>query len=394
MDSKDKPKILFLVTKSNWGGAQRYVFDIASNLPPARYDIAVAFGGTGSVGAGAGALAEKLAVVGIRTIFLKHLARDVSVFSDIRAFFEILSLVRRERPNVVHLNSSKIGALGVLAVFIYNVLLQTTNYKLQARTVFTAHGFAENEDRPLRQKLPIALISWLTIFLSAKTIVITRREYARVSRRPFIKHKLALIHNGIGDIDFMDRDEARAMLTEKYGVPEHTLWLGTISELHKNKGLEYALRAFHHLRHRDISFVIMGDGEERARLQKIIESNGLAGKVFLVGFVKDAARYLPAFDIFTLTSLKEGLPYVLLEAGLAGLPIAATDIGGVPDIVGEKGPGVLVPPANAEETARALRALLDDSENRAVLGAALRSRVSTRFSLSKMLAETVRLYEV
>src|SRR3989344_2918785 len=136
----------------------------------------------------------------------------------------------------------------------------------------------------------------------------------------------------------------------------------------------------------------MGDGEERARLQKIIESNGLAGKVFLVGFVKDAARYLPAFDIFTLTSLKEGLPYVLLEAGLAGLPIAATDIGGVPDIVGEKGPGVLVPPANAEETARALRALLDDSENRAVLGAALRSRVSTRFSLSKMHAETVREY--
>ena len=394
MNREDKQKILFLVTKSSWGGAQRYVFDIASNLPSAEYDVAVAFGGTGGAGTGAGALAEKLSAAGIRTIFLKHLARDVSVFSDIRTFFEILSLVRRERPDVVHLNSSKMGALGVLAVFIYNVLLQTTNYKLQARTVFTAHGFAENEDRPLRQKLPIALISWLTIFLSAKTIVITRREYARVSRRPFIKHKLALIHNGIGDIDFMDRDEARAMLTEKYGVPEHTLWLGTISELHKNKGLEYALRAFHHLRHRDISFVIMGDGEERARLQKIIESNGLAGKVFLVGFVKDAARYLPAFDIFTLTSLKEGLPYVLLEAGLAGLPIAATDIGGVPDIVGEKGPGVLVPPANAEETARALRALLDDSENRAVLGAALRSRVSTRFSLSKMLAETVRLYEV
>ena len=108
MAESGKQKILYLITKSNWGGAQRYVYDLATNLPKEKFDISVVAGGSGP-------LIQKLNEAKIRTIVFAQLSRDIRTFDDIKTFFMLISLFRKERPDIIHLNSSKIGGLGSVA---------------------------------------------------------------------------------------------------------------------------------------------------------------------------------------------------------------------------------------------------------------------------------------
>jgi len=129
---KERRKILFVITKSNWGGAQRYVFDLATNLPKDKFEVVVAFGGTGEPGAQTGMLHKKLEGAGVRTITLTYFTRNIFLLFDIRAFFELISLLRKERPDILHLNSSKAGGFGSVAGRV----------TLIPNIIFTSHGLA------------------------------------------------------------------------------------------------------------------------------------------------------------------------------------------------------------------------------------------------------------
>ncbi|NIT73939.1 glycosyltransferase family 4 protein, partial [candidate division KSB1 bacterium] len=142
---RQKKKVLYVITKSNFGGAQRYVYDLATNLPRAQYDVSVAAGGSGE-------LIARLNEHHIPVITIERLGRDIRLLNEIVVFLKLVALFRRTRPDVVHLNSSKIGGLGALAARIYNMLpkgnpLKAESYKLKAKIIFTAHGWAFNEPR-------------------------------------------------------------------------------------------------------------------------------------------------------------------------------------------------------------------------------------------------------
>lgn len=406
-------KILYVITKSNFGGAQRYVFDVATHLPKEEFEVTVALGGTGNTGAQTGKLHTMLQEAGVRTIALKNASRNIDIFADILLFFELLRLFKKEHPDVIHLNSSKIGGLGALASrllvtgywllgqskkLFFRKNLPATSYQLPA-TIFTVHGFAFAEGRPLFARLVIRFLSWLTVALTTRTILITKAEYERVRHWPLVGRKAILIHNGIAPIAFMDKVAARHALSEKipdsrFQIPDSSLLIGSIAELHKNKGLAYLIEAAAKFKIQDSRFkvIIIGEGDERRTLEALIKKHGLGDTVFLAGFIENAATYLKAFDIFVLPSLKEGLPYVLLEAGMAGLPIVATDVGGVPDIITNEISGMLIPRGTAEKLAQALETMLDNPPIRALLGRNVAQAVRSSFTLPDMLAQIVRLY--
>ncbi|MBI5045506.1 MAG: glycosyltransferase, partial [Candidatus Niyogibacteria bacterium] len=307
-----RKKVLFIITKSNWGGAQRNVYDLATNLPSDFFEPVVALGGNGE-------LKEKLEHAGIQTIALPRLGRDINMVDDIAVFFLLISLFKKEQPDVVHLHSSKVGGLGTLAARLAGV----------KKIVFTAHGWAFNEPRFFLTRAAIWIASWFTALFAHRVIVITKKEYAQTLSMPFVSaDKVSYIPNGIGEIDFLQREKAREEILSAFTTkpPSEAIWIGTISELTKNKGLAYAIDAIAQLSRREgrpfakepsfakFIFVIIGEGEERKALEKQIADNNLSDTVFLVGRKKDAKTLLKAFDIFTLTSLKEGLPYALLEA--------------------------------------------------------------------------------
>jgi glycosyltransferase involved in cell wall biosynthesis len=373
MENMKKKKILYVITKSNWGGAQRYVYDLAVNLPK-EYDPVVALGGNGI-------LKEKLEGAGIRAISLPFLARDVRWFADLLALRTLVSLFKKERPDIIHLNSSKIGGLGALAGRIAKV----------PHIIFTAHGFAFREERPEIQKFTIKFLSWLTMLWSHLVITVSERDRREARAFPFVKRKIILIHNGIPEISFLEKTAARKMLREENtGEP---FWIGTVGELHKNKGHIYLMETLAALQPKhDILLFIIGEGEERGALEKMIAELGLQSKVILSGKKDNAAALLPAFDIFLFPSVKEGLPYTILEAGLAGLPVIASAVGGIPEIITDMESGILVRPKSSEEMVKAFDFLLSHKKEAAAFGKKLRANVKKNFSFKKMLRETIAAY--
>lgn len=304
-------KILFVITKSNWGGAQRYVFDLATSLPKKDFDVKVAFGQEGL-------LAIKLQANRIPTFLLKSMGRDISLFADIKSFFELLELFRRERPDVVHLNSSKAGGVGALAARVAGV----------PQIIFTAHGWPFWEPRSFISRALIYFFSWLTALLAHKIIVVSKYDLNVARKMPFIARKTFLIYNGI-DLHFPlgGGDVVR------HSFPKGARITGTIGELTRNKNQIALIEEAHN--NPDMYVAIIGIGEDELFLKKKIDEYGLHDRVKLFGFMS-AADVLRGFDVFALPSLKEGLPYVLLEAKAAGLHINANRVGGVSEILDTK----------------------------------------------------------
>lgn len=303
-------KILFVITKSNWGGAQRYVYDLATALQK-DFNVSVAFGQEGL-------LAKKLSEARIQTFPIEALKRDVSISNDVKSFFELLRLFRTEKPDVVHLNSSKAAGVGVLAARLAGV----------PRIIFTAHGWPFWEQRDLVSRGLIYFFSWLTALLSHKIIVVSDYDLKVAQRMPLVAHKMVRIYNGI-DLNF----PLGSADVVRHSFPTGVRITGTIGELNKNKN---QIALIEEAKNDPNMYVaIIGDGEERLNLIKKIEEYGLTMRVKLFGFML-ASEVLRGFDVFALPSLKEGLPYVLLEAKVAGLPIVATRVGGVGEILDTK----------------------------------------------------------
>ncbi|MEK7480136.1 MAG: glycosyltransferase [Patescibacteria group bacterium] len=306
-----RKKVLFFITKATWGGAQKYVYDLATNLPKSDFGVTVAYGERGK-------LAEELAAAKIETRQLPSLGRDVAVISDVKSFFAILKCIREIRPDVVHLNSSKAAALGALAARLAGV----------PNILFTAHGWPFKESRSVLAKVLIWKISWLTALLSHVVICVCDYDVRTAQRMPFVSGKAVRIYNGIdlnmplGTGDIIRR-----------AFPANVNITGTIGELNKNKNQQALIEEAKHKP--DMYVAIIGEGELRPMLEKKIKEYSLGDRVKLFGFIP-THEVLKGFDTFALPSLKEGLPYVLLEAKAAGLPIVANRVGGVGEILDAK----------------------------------------------------------
>lgn len=375
-------KVLFVITKSNYGGAQRYVYDLATAMARTGDDVAVAFGGTGKRGAKTGTLEAKLEEAGIRTIRVRHFMRDVSFVGDLRALGELIRIIRTERPEVLHVTSSKAGGLGALAGRILRV----------PRIIFTSHGLVYDESwRPLWQRALLWVFTWCTMLCAHDTIQISRATYERARRMPFLERRIHLIYNGIPEPMFEERVLARRELGTAQTI--RGVWVGTIAELHPNKNLMLLVDACAALIRTvpDVHLWLIGNGEARGALIARAHELRIEERVHFPGYIENAARLLPALDVFVLPSAKEGLPYVLLEAGYAGLPVVASDINGNNDIV-EHGVSGLLVPQNVRSLTDALMMLVNDVPLRTSYGAALRLRVRSTFSCARMVADTLALY--
>jgi glycosyltransferase involved in cell wall biosynthesis len=393
-----KKKILYVITKSNWGGAQKNVFDLATNMPKEKYDVTVIAGGNGF-------LIKKLQEKNIRTIPLLKLERDPNLISDIISIWNLFKLIRQEEPDILHLHSTKIGVVGTLLGQIHNglnkiySLLKIRKVKTKALIIFTVHGWAFKENRPNHQKVIIWLSSWLTVLLSKKVITVSKDDLEKTPAH-FSKDKIYLIHNGIEPSQTKQRKEARAEIFGNKEISEKNLTLGCIAELHKNKGLNYAIEAITEIKKqnadkdRPVLLVIIGDGEQRKNLENMIIKNGLAESVILVGQKENARTFLSAFDLFILPSIKEGLPYCILEAGVVGLPVIATNVGGINEIITDMETGILIRPADSKEISNALKFFIQNPEKIAEFGGKLKKRISEEFSLEKMIEKTMAVYEI
>lgn len=367
-------KIVYLITKSFWGGAAKYIIDLASGLDKNSFEIFIAAGGENE-------LKSKAESLGIAYLKIPHFERRITFFADLISFFKVLRILWKIKPDIIHVNSSKAGGVCGLAGFIYKI------FGNRLLMIFTAHGWAFHESRPNWQLFLIRLLSKLTCLFYTKIICITNLDYNSTLRWKIApQKKLSLIHNGIdiSEIKFSEKKEAQKKL---FGT-EKSLVVGAVGEWVRNKGWDILLKAISPLfeKYQDLTLVLMAGGEGPKK-EKILHE-----KITVVENLPEASRYLKAFDVFVIPSRKEGLSYALLEASLAELPIIATAVGGNFDIIETDKTGVLIPSENPKILTKTLDRFLQNLEQVKKLGKNARKKVESEFTISKMREKTYKLY--
>lgn len=356
------PKILLLITLAETGGAQTYVAGLLPALV-GRYDVAVAAHGDGP-------LRDATLASGARFIPLRHVRRNLHPAHDLLGLLELAALMRRERPDIVHANSSKAGLLGRTAAALVRVPIR----------IFTVHGWAFKA----YSGVVSALYRWadgLMAPLTTVTICVSEREReAGVAARTCSAERSVVIPTAV--------DAGAVPLARHDGEPPHILAVGRLAAPKDPVTLVRALAEV------DAPFTatIVGDGPDRPAVEAEIRAAGLARAIELAGERRDVPQLLAGADVFVLSTRSEGAPLSILEAMAAGLPVVAAAVGGVPELVEHGDTGLLVPPADPAALAAALERLLGDAGLRRAMGAAGRARVRARFDIVTLRDAHLALY--
>lgn len=361
-------KILYVITKSNWGGAQKYVYDLATSFKSKGVDVLVAYGGHDE-------LEKKLLDENVKVHSFSYLIRDISIKKEFHAAKEMYHLVKRERPDVLHLNSSKAAGIGSVIGRVAGI----------PSVVVTIHGAPFREDRGWAAKSLMYLFTWVTCLLAHKVITVSKQDEADIGGMFFVKKKVTTIYNGI---------TVNGPPPKRVSVRSRETHIVSIGDLTRNKGYLYGLEAIDTLVKKGypIKYTIEGEGEDRKKIEEYVAVKNLGNVVTLLGRTLATKDMLHEYDLFLLPSVKEGLPYTLIEAGNAMLPVVTTITGGIPEIVRHEETGLLVTPKDVDGMSHAIERMITDKKYSRTLAQRLHSHIAQNFSYSKMLAQTARVY--
>jgi len=287
-----------------------------------------------------------------------------------------------------------------------SVLPKAQNQRVSAkspRVIYRIGGWTFNDPWPYWKRLFYKLIE--KISAKWKDVIIVNSEHDRkqaveLGIKPM--GEILTIYNGIdvSKLNFLPREKARKELLQdtRYKIQDTNYLIGTIANLYSAKGLEYLIKAADILkykiqdtRYKHTKFVVIGEGRERKKLENLIKKYKLKNSFFLPGAIPDAYKYLKAFDIFVLPSVKEGFPWTILEAMAAEVPIVATKVGGIPEIIEDNRNGIIVKPRSSRQLAEAAKELIKNPELRNKLSREARKTVEQKFTLDKMVNKIEKL---
>ena len=371
-------KILFVITKAEIGGAQVFVLNLATELKNHGYEVEVV--------AGDGKYLEN--EFNKRTIsfhFLNSLKRDYSIINSLYFIFDLWRLLKREKFDLIHLNSSNTLIGSVAAYFI----------KSRPNIFFTFHGLSfldKNYKVNYTYKYITRIYFRLLLKFVDNSVFVSNLNHLEAKKYNLIK-KGNVIYNGLAEdkLNFLPAYNARKYLSDicKREM-DNSFILGSVGRLAYPKNYEFLINNFYKIKERipNAKLIIIGDGPNITNYKKMILKNGLNDEIILLGELKDAYQYLKAFDVFTLPSIYEGLSISLIEALFAELPILASNVGGNTEVV-KNHSSQLYELDNIEDYIKKLEMIIQSKEEIVLHNAALKKE----FSLEKMVKSYIDLYE-
>lgn len=389
-----KKRVLFVVTQSEPGGAQRFFYNFISRLSGDKYEILVATGSDGG-----GDLLKKMTEGGINTHTLKFLKRQGNFLSisnninNLRAAGELRRLIKTFQPDTLFLNSSMAGFVGSLAA-------RLCGKDNRPKVIYRIGGWAFNDPWPDWKKKFWILLERISARWKDIVVVNNKHDFDQAKQlkiKP--KQNIILIYNGLDvyKMNFLSREEARLKLFERISKQNGRIFqadkiIGAIANFYPSKGLEYLIEAAEYFKNNDgIVFAVIGDGAERTKLENLIQIKNLEKKFFLVGQISEAYKLLSAFDIFILPSLKEGFPWSLIEAMSAKLPVIATSVGAVPEIIEDGKNGIIIRPADSIRIVTKIKEILNNDRLIQEMGIQAHQTVLFKFNADKMNSQTEAL---
>jgi glycosyltransferase involved in cell wall biosynthesis len=354
---------LLVITLAERGGAQSYV---ASLLPAVteRYDTTLAAHGHGP-------LSDAARAAGVDFVSLRHVRRALNPCQDVLGLIELLALIHRRRPDIVHASSSKAGILGRLAAWLTGVPIR----------IFTVHGWAFTAYAGPAGWLYRVAERSMRPLTSATICVAEYERRAGVVAGACRAEQTVVIPNAV-EVSALPRAVQRG------GVVE----LISVGRLRAPKDFITLARALARLERGSFRAVFVGDGPDRSMIEAEVQLLGLGDSVRLLGDRSDVPRLLAAADVFVCSSRSEGMPVSIIEAMAVGLPVVASAVGGIPEMVANERTGLLVAPGAVAALADALARLVGDRRLREQMGGAGRKEALERYDLPAFRRAHLELY--
>ncbi len=374
-------RVLHVITRMIVGGAQENTMLSCALADPARFESELL---TGPQTGPEGELHGESRARGVRLEFEPNLVREVAPQKDLLAIWRLWRRMQRGRYDVVHTHSSKAGIVGRIAARLAGVPV----------VVHTIHGWGFNGEQPTHVS---RFYVWLEKLCARHcgALIVVGSAYRDEGLALGIGHarQYLLIRSGIEVETYRDVAMERAAARRRIGVPEAAVVVGNVGRLSPPKCPEVMVAAFDLLARQraDARLVLVGDGWQRAELEAEVHRRGLAERVHLLGLRRDVPELLRAFDVFTLSSSREGLPRTVLQAMAAGLPVVCTRAGAVADAVLDGETGWIVEVGDAPGLGERLIRLAQDPDLARRMGERGRARVD-EFSARRMVQQLTTLY--
>lgn len=366
-------KVIFVITGSGVGGAEKMLYHTIKGLNPERYNAKLC-----SLKK-KGVFASRLEADGLEVYSLNMRDEDTLAgwFDSLRVLVLLFMYILKERPAIVHSFLFRANIIARIAAFLSGVPVVISSVRVMGGEKRYCH-----------------IIERVTSFMTDHYVTVSDQVKAHsIQKARIAEKKISTIYNGVSAQRAPVFDMTEFM--RDFGLKTDDRILMTAGRLHRQKCYDHLIQAMPMVQAAfpTVKLLILGEGEEENNLKKLVNSLELKEKIIFMGLRPDVDRMLQCSELFVLPSRWEGLPNALMEAMAAGKPVVATAVGGVPELVADGVTGVLVPPEDFRALADAIKGLLSDEKRALAMGAAGRERVQQCFSIDAMVAKTEVLYQ-
>jgi glycosyltransferase involved in cell wall biosynthesis len=374
--------VCHVITKLELGGAQEVALYAVSHLDRSKFRPLLVAGPGGLL------TDEAQTLPGVEVHILSALARRVHALADLVAFVELICLFRRLRPTIVHTHSSKAGILGRWAAWCARVPV----------IIHTIHGYGITPAQPPWLRRVLILLERMTGWITTHWIAVAQADIKKgIEWRLFDRTQVSVVRPGIDPQPFQTIIDpaTRHALRAEFGAGPAEYLVGTVACLKPQKAPEDFLAVAKLVCEvvPEARFVFIGDGDLRPRIESLIKQSGLHNRMHLAGWRRDIPTVMKVFDAFLLTSHWEGLPRVLLEARTIGLPVVATRVGGVEEVIVQDRHGWLSDPGDVAGLSAQLIRVLKSRDGQPHGRSQPAEALPKEFHLEEMVKQYESLYD-
>ncbi|MFI8687964.1 glycosyltransferase family 4 protein [Rossellomorea sp. NPDC077527] len=358
--------IQFITRMDDVGGAQVHVLDLSLSLMGAGHEVIV-------LSMGSGPVTDELQKNGIRCEELTHLQLKINPMQDWLALNELCKWLKRLKPDILATHSSKAGMLGRMAGKICRV-----------PTVFTAHGWAFSEGVPERKRRVYTILERYAGKISNGIITVSDYDHQLALKHRIIhESKMQTIHNSVPDVPENLRRNPLG------SIPK----LIMVARFASPKDHRFLLMALESMRELSWELDLVGDGPLMKDIKDMVARSSIAHRVHFLGNRRNIPELLADSHLFVLISRHEGLPISVIEAMRAGLPIVASDVGGLRELIEEGKNGFLIPRNDTNTFIQKVKTLIADPQLMKQMGQCSRTQYESHFLFEQMRDQTIQMYQ-
>jgi glycosyltransferase involved in cell wall biosynthesis len=371
--NSERIKILHLIAPHSIGGAERVLLTFFHNVDRKKIDLVLGTFNKNQRDKDNFSREAEKAGLPVESIHFKNPY-------DISQILDLYRIIKKHHPDIIHTHGYKTNILGLLIAKPLGIPIVTT-----------VHGLYKDSTKIIPTlELSLKLLKYFHTIIAVSDNIKAQLENLNIPSKKIITIRNVPPSNDRG------LSTNHSQFREEFGIPFNTKLIGFIGRLDKVKGCDYLIKAVSELAKRGLNFclVIVGDGPERESLNSLVEDLGLQKQIYFCGFRDDTTNVYQSLDLFVLPSLNEGIPLAMLEAMSQGVPVIATRVGGVPEVIQDGVNGLLVPPVDPRALAEAMVESLSKTDEAAKRACEANRKIYDEYSVDKWMEKIQNIYFV